>query len=30
MINGKELRSFSDYQILIKVAYPDLSRKLEN
>ena len=29
-MNGKELRSFSHYQILTKIAYPDLSRKLEN
>ena len=25
-----ELRSFSNFQILTKIAYPDLSRKLEN
>ena len=25
-----ELRSFSHFQILTKIAYPDLSRKLEN
>ena len=29
-MNGKELRSFSHYQILTKIAYKDLSRKLEN
>ena len=29
-MNGTELRSFSDFQILSKIAYPDLSRKLEN
>ena len=29
-MNGKELRSFSHFQILTKIAYPDLSRKLEN
>ena len=29
-MNGKELRSFSDFQILTKIAYPDLSRDLEN
>ena len=27
---GTELRSFSHFQILTKIAYPDLSRKLEN
>ena len=29
-MNGKELRSFSHFQILTKMAYPDLSRNLEN
>ena len=29
-MNGKELRSFSHYQIWTKIAYPDLSIKLEN
>ena len=29
-MNGTELRSFSHYQILSKIVYPDLSRKLEN
>ena len=29
-MNGTELRSFSYFQILTKIAYPDLSRKLEN
>ena len=29
-MNGKELRSFSHYQILTLIAYPDLSSKLEN
>ena len=29
-MNGKELRTFSHFQILTKIAYPDLSRKLEN
>ena len=29
-MNGKELISFSDFQILTKIAYPDLSRNLEN
>ena len=29
-MNGKELRSFSHFQILTKIAYPDLGRKLEN
>ena len=28
--NGRELRSFSHFQILSKIKYPDLSRKLEN
>ena len=30
LMNGTELRSFSHFQILIKIGYPDLSRKLEN
>ena len=30
LINGTELRSFSHFQILTKIAYPDLGRKLEN
>ena len=29
-MNGTELRSFSHFQILTKIAYPDLSRKLVN
>ena len=29
-MNGKELRSFSHFQILTQIAYPNLSRKLEN
>ena len=29
-MNGTELRSFSHFQILTKIAYPDLSRKREN
>ena len=29
-MNGTELRSFSHFQILTKIAYPDLRRKLEN
>ena len=29
-MNGKELRSFSHFQILTKIAYMDLSRILEN
>ena len=29
-MNGKELRSFSHYQILTVIPYLDLSRKLEN
>ena len=29
-MNGKELGSLSDYQILSYIEYPDLSRKLEN
>ena len=30
LMNGTELRSFSDFQILTWIAYPDLSRNLEN
>ena len=30
LMNGTELRSFGHFQILTKIAYPDLSRKLEN
>ena len=30
LMNGTELRSFSHFQILTEIAYPDLSRKLEN
>ena len=30
LMNGTELRSFSHFQILTKIAYPDLSRKIEN
>ena len=29
-MNGTELRSFSHFQLLTEIAYPDLSRKLEN
>ena len=29
-MNGKELRSFSHYQILTNIAYSDLSSQLEN
>ena len=29
-MNGTELRSFSHFQILTKIAYPDLSKKHEN
>ena len=29
-MNGKELRSFSKFQILTKSGYSDLSRNLEN
>ena len=29
-MNGTELRSFSHYQNLTCIAYPDLSRKLED
>ena len=28
-MNGTELRSFSYFQILTKIAYPDLSRNLQ-
>ena len=28
-MNGTELRSFSHFQILAKIAYPGLSRKLQ-
>ena len=28
-MNGKELRTFSHFQILTKIAYPDLSRNLQ-
>ena len=30
MMNGKELKSFSHCQIVTQVAYPDLSKKVEN
>ena len=30
LMNGTELRSFSHFQILTKIGYMDLSRKLEN
>ena len=30
LMNGKELRSFHHYQILIYIGYLELSRKLEN
>ena len=30
LMNGTELRSFSDFQILTKIGYSDLSRNLEN
>ena len=30
LMNETELRSFSHFQILTKIAYPDLSRELEN
>ena len=30
LMNGTELRSFSHFQILTKIAYPELSRNLEN
>ena len=29
-MNGTELGSFVDFQILTKIAYPDLSKNLEN
>ena len=29
MMNGAELRSVSEFQILTKIAYPDLSRNLQ-
>ena len=29
-MNATELRSFSHFQILTKIEYPDLSRELEN
>ena len=29
-MNGRELRSVSHFEILIKIAYPELSRNLEN
>ena len=29
-MNGKELRSFSDFLILTKIAYAELSRNLEH
>ena len=29
-MNGKELRSFSCYQMLTAIGYSDLSRNLEN
>ena len=30
LMNGTELRSFSDFQILTWIVYSDLSRNLEN
>ena len=30
LMNGTELRSFSHFQIWTNIAYPDISRKLEN
>ena len=30
LMNGTELRSFSHFQIFTWIAYPDLSRNLEN
>ena len=30
LMNGKELKSFSHFQILTWIAYSDLSRNLEN
>ena len=29
MMNGTELRNFIRFQILTKIGYPDLSRKLQ-
>ena len=29
-MNRTEIRSFSHFQILTKIAYPDLNRNLEN
>ena len=29
-MNGTKLRSFSHFQTLTKIAYPNLNRKLEN
>ena len=29
-MNGTELKSFSHFEVLTKIAYPELSRKLEN
>ena len=29
-MNGTELRSFSHFQILTQIVYPELSRNLEN
>ena len=29
-MNGRELRCFSDFQVLRSIAYSDLSRNLEN
>ena len=29
-MNGTELKSFGPFQILTKIVYPDLKRKLEN
>ena len=29
-MNGTELRSYGDFQILTRIAYPDLSRNVEN
>ena len=30
LMNGTELRTFSNFQIFTKITYPDLSRKLED
>ena len=30
LMNETELRSFSDFQILTKIAFPDFTRNLEN